>query len=94
MSEARTGPTAFARGDDLATTAVTVTRWHRLVHAALFVALLGALVWIYDYAAVARVGPISVHAWRQADAASLALNYYEHGMRFFEPRVHNVLGEM
>jgi hypothetical protein len=92
VSEARVGPTALARGDGFATAAATANRRHRLAHAALFVALLGALVWAYDYARVAKLGPISMHAWRQADGASLALNYYENGMRFFEPRVHNLLG--
>ncbi len=32
--------------------------------------------------------PQSVHNWRQCDGASLALNYYKHGMRFFQPQTH------
>lgn len=61
------------------------------LHAACFVAATVAIVWLYDYARVAELGPVSEHAWRQADGASLALSYYERGMRFFEPQVHNAL---
>ncbi len=34
--------------------------------------------------------PQSVHQWAQCDRASVALNYYQHGMDFFTPRVHNL----
>jgi 4-amino-4-deoxy-L-arabinose transferase-like glycosyltransferase len=70
----------------------TARRGSGLAHAAFFAAVLGALVWAYDYASVAELGPVSIHSWRQGDGASLALSYYENGMRFFEPRVHNVAG--
>lgn len=33
--------------------------------------------------------PRSIHQWRQTDGPSIALNYYQHGMKFFEPEVHN-----
>jgi hypothetical protein len=33
----------------------------------------------------------SMHDWRQADCASFAMMYYEHGMNFFEPKVYNLL---
>jgi 4-amino-4-deoxy-L-arabinose transferase-like glycosyltransferase len=32
--------------------------------------------------------PISVHQWRQSDCLSIAKNYYEEGMHFFEPKIH------
>lgn len=32
--------------------------------------------------------PQSIHHWRQSDAASLTLNYYHHGMNFFQPEIH------
>ncbi len=31
--------------------------------------------------------PTGTHAWRQADGASIALNYYQNGMNFFEPEL-------
>jgi hypothetical protein len=32
--------------------------------------------------------PCSVHQWRQADCLSIAKNYYEEGMHFFQPKIH------
>jgi hypothetical protein len=32
--------------------------------------------------------PGSVHQWRQTDCLSIAKNYYEEGMNFFQPRIH------
>ncbi len=32
--------------------------------------------------------PGSIHQWRQTDCLSIAKNYYEEGMRFFEPKIH------
>lgn len=32
--------------------------------------------------------PSSVHQWRQSDGYSIALNYYNDGMHFFEPKIH------
>lgn len=32
--------------------------------------------------------PTSNHQWRQADCLSIAKNYYEEGMHFFEPKIH------
>lgn len=34
--------------------------------------------------------PHSIHQWAQSDRASIALNYYQDGMDFFHPRVHNL----
>jgi hypothetical protein len=34
--------------------------------------------------------PQSTHLWRQSDCASLALNYYQDGMHFFKPEIHNL----
>jgi hypothetical protein len=34
---------------------------------------------------------MSVHQWRQSDGASIALNYYQNGMKFFQPKFHHVL---
>ena len=32
--------------------------------------------------------PSGMHQWRQADCLSIAKNYYEGGMHFFEPKIH------
>ncbi len=37
--------------------------------------------------------PSSYHQWRQADCLSIAKNYYEEGMNFFEPKIH-FIGEL
>lgn len=63
-----------------------------LAHAAAFCAALAIIAWLYDYPRIAPLGPTSNHAWRQADGASLALNYAQNGMRLFEPQLHNLFG--
>lgn len=32
--------------------------------------------------------PSSIHQWRQTDCLSIAKNYYEEGMNFFQPKIH------
>jgi 4-amino-4-deoxy-L-arabinose transferase-like glycosyltransferase len=49
-----------------------------------------ALFWFYDYPHILLKRPQSVHSWRQCDGASIALNYYQHGMHFFKPEVHTL----
>ena len=56
----------------------------------LFLILVAALSWLYGYHEIIFKRPQSVHYWRQADCASLALNYYQHGMEFFKPQTHNL----
>lgn len=34
-----------------------------------------------------------MHLWRQTDCLSIAKNYYDHGMNFFKPEIHNQLGD-
>lgn len=46
---------------------------------------------LFEYTDIVFNLPQSNASWRQADCASFALNYYQNGMNFFEPRVHNVL---
>lgn len=43
----------------------------------------------YGYHEQLFARPQSIHAWRQADCASIALNYHQNGMNFFKPEVHN-----
>ena len=57
----------------------------------LFIAFMLLLALYFDYPAQWDYTPRSTHQWRQADGASIALNYYQNGMDFFEPRIHHVL---
>ncbi len=43
---------------------------------------------IFDFQDYLGREPQSVHHWRQSDGASIALNYYQHGMNFFQPEIH------
>jgi len=61
--------------------------------ALLFAALLGVVALYYNYQEIVFKRPQSIHKWRQADGASLALNYYKGGMHFFQPRVHNLTSD-
>ena len=45
---------------------------------------------VYNYQEIIFKRPQSVHYWRQADCASLALNYYQNGMDFLNPQTHNL----
>lgn len=47
----------------------------------------------YNYHEIAFKRPQSIHKWRQSDCASIALNYYQHGMDFFHPETHNLTSE-
>ena len=40
------------------------------------------------YAKTLFFHPVSTHQWRQADCLSIAKNYYEEGMHFFQPKIH------
>lgn len=52
-----------------------------------------ALCFAYQYHDILFKRPQSVHKWRQADGASIALNYYQEGMNPFSPQVHNLTSE-
>ena len=58
------------------------------LHTFLFL-LLVILVSIYfQYPKVFNLAPQGAHAWRQTDGCSFALNYFQDGLDFFQPRVH------
>jgi hypothetical protein len=67
--------------------------WKRALPYLIFFFLLLLLYSWYDYWHILNEPPQSVHRWRQADCASLTLNYYQHGMQFFQPRVHNLTSD-
>jgi len=58
-----------------------------------FAVLLVLFSVIYDYPSVVMKRPQSVHHWRQSDCASITLNYYQTGMKFFEPQTHNLTSD-
>jgi hypothetical protein len=59
--------------------------------AMLFLLLVIGLALLFEYNHILFMPPQSVHDWRQADCASFAMTYYQHGMHFFEPKVYNML---
>jgi hypothetical protein len=59
----------------------------------LFVVLLIAASWFYGYHQLLFEKPQSIHQWRQADCASIALNYYQNGLNFFAPETHNLTSD-
>ncbi|PLX19669.1 MAG: hypothetical protein C0599_10480, partial [Salinivirgaceae bacterium] len=48
---------------------------------------------IYNYHNIVFKKPQSVHKWRQSDCASITLNYYQGGMKFFQPETHNLTSD-
>jgi Dolichyl-phosphate-mannose-protein mannosyltransferase len=59
------------------------------LHFFFFMFALITLVWYYDFGRLAFMGPQSTHYWRQADGASITLNYFQDGFDFWKPRIHN-----
>ena len=47
----------------------------------------------YNYLQILQSRPHSLHTWRQSDCLSITLNYYQHGMKFFEPEIHNLISD-
>jgi len=61
--------------------------------AILFIIILISVSFFYNYHKIAFKRPQSVHKWRQSDCASIALNYYQGGMKFFKPETHNLTSD-
>ncbi len=57
-----------------------------------YVALMLSLCLFYGYVKMFSYSPRSTHQWRQADTASLVMNYYQDGLNFFKPRMHFIMG--
>lgn len=51
------------------------------------------IIKLYHFFPVLSLKPQSMHLWRQTDCLSIAKNYYENGMNFFKPEIHNQLGD-
>jgi len=68
--------------------------WDRFFKSSGFlVIILFAFALLYRYPERAFQRPQSIHKWRQSDCASLARNYYQGGMHFFQPETHNLTSE-
>jgi hypothetical protein len=65
---------------------VLVDRFSSVFSILVFVAIL----FQFGYIGLVNSPPQSTHVWRQSDCASLAINYYENGMDFFSPQIHNL----
>ncbi|MGE4288606.1 MAG: ArnT family glycosyltransferase [Salinivirgaceae bacterium] len=65
-------------------------KWINHKNNLLFIFLLVFVAGLYNYQSIVFYQPQSVHKWRQSDCASLALNYYQGGMKFFKPEAHNL----
>lgn len=52
--------------------------------------LIAILVCTYHYGNDIHFKPHGVHSWAQGDRYSICLNYYEHGLQLFYPRVHSI----
>lgn len=63
----------------------------RLFQFFIFISLFLALCFYFDYPHIATLPPQGQHAWRQTDGASQALNYYQFGLDFLKPEVHNIV---
>ena len=59
----------------------------------IFILTILAVSFYYDYHHIFFKRPQSVHKWRQSDCASIALNYYQNGMHFFQPETHNLTSD-
>jgi hypothetical protein len=59
----------------------------------LFIVLLIGVSFYYGYQDITFKRPQSVHAWRQSDCASIALNYYQEKINFFRPETHNLTSD-
>ncbi len=63
----------------------------KVAHYLIFIVLLLSISIYYNFPHYLQQPPKGKHVWRQTDCASIALNYYERDMNFFQPQLHNQL---
>ena len=66
---------------------------HPLIKFLFFFCLFVCIAFEYGYFEQLSMRPQSTHMWRQTDCTSMTLNYYQHGMHFMQPQLHNRLGD-
>ena len=59
----------------------------------IFAIILLTIASLYNYHELVFYRPQSTHKWRQSDCNSITMNYYQGGMKFFKPEVHNLTSE-
>ncbi len=69
---------------------LSVNKKQKFITGIIFLSLLIVTSIYYNYNQYLFYRPQSVHAWRQADCASLTLNYYQKDANFFKPQTHNL----
>lgn len=52
-----------------------------------------ALFFLYGFNTIIMEGPYGMHIWRQADCISIADNYLNNGLNFWEPEIHNYISD-
>lgn len=63
-----------------------INKWSTALIIVLFIISLA----FFGYVGLINTPPQSTHLWRQSDCTSLAQNYYQGGMKFFQPEIHNL----
>lgn len=58
-----------------------------------FITLLIVVSLLYHYHEILFFRPQAVHQWRQSDCLSITMNFYQEGMDFFNPSIHNQAAE-
>lgn len=66
----------------------TINRKNLLIYNGLLLAMVIVLFFANYYSKTLFFPPCANHQWRQADCLSIAKNYYEEGMHFFQPKIH------
>lgn len=59
----------------------------------IFFLLFVVICLLYQYHVILFLRPQGYHPWRQTICLSIAFNYYQHGMNFFMPEVHNLFSD-
>ena len=59
----------------------------------IFLLLFIFLCLLYQYHKILFLRPQGIHVWRQTISLSYALNYYQQGMNFFKPEVHQLVAD-
>lgn len=76
-----------------ATNQKTIFARFKLFGPAIFIFSLLVISLYFNYQRILFKNPQSIHFPRQADCASMALNYYQNGMDFFHPEIHNLTSD-
>jgi hypothetical protein len=73
-----------------------IAAWNKLTEKyplLVFYLLIIAVCGCYYYSYILFSPPQSIHRWRQTDSASITLNLYQHGMKFFHTEVHSLTSD-